>query len=72
MNRAVLLESERWTPQNGLLTPSFKTSRIGLRAKYGKKLAKKHAKAMGQELTLSQSQGRLKGVFCLSLYFFFF
>lgn len=57
--RAVLLDSERWTPQNGLLTPSFKTSRIGLRAKYGKKLAKKHASALGEELSLSQSQDGL-------------
>lgn len=31
--RAVLLEWQRFTPDNALLTPSFKTNRIGLRAK---------------------------------------
>jgi hypothetical protein len=44
------------------MTPSFKTSRIGLRAKYGKKLAKKHAIATsgkGDDLLLSQSQDYL-------------
>ncbi len=57
--RAVLLESVRFSPDNGLMTPSFKTSRIGLRAKYARALEKKHKSSSGLEvssLSASMSQ----------------
>ena len=31
--RSIILESVRWSPNGGTLTPSYKTNRIGLRAK---------------------------------------
>lgn len=45
--RAVLLESVRWSPDAGTMTPSFKTNRIGLRAKYGPRLTRRYAKLLG-------------------------
>lgn len=52
--RAVLLEHVRWTPDTGTMTPSFKTNRIGLRAKYGPRLAQRYRRLEGGSLAESQ------------------